>query len=158
MVSITPTVNNENNEYDSEKSHTITWKVDEKPVVDSLYVNVNDDYTWRQLRKVYSLGNLNWKSFNNMFANAKKLNKIPNEELLQTKIKYDYNGNMYNGYLVYNTSYMFYNCYSISNFPKDFKLNENFIDMSYMFYNCFSNKQIHESFRQSIIPANRIYI
>jgi hypothetical protein len=93
-----------------------------------------------------------------MFANAKKLNKIPNEELLQTKIKYDYNGNMYNGYLVYNTSYMFYNCYSISNFPKDFKLNENFIDMSYMFYNCFSNKQIHESFRQSIIPANRIYI
>lgn len=53
-------------------------------IIDTLFVHENDFYTWRQLKKVYSLGKLNWKSFSHMFCNATSLNQLPNQNLLHT--------------------------------------------------------------------------
>jgi hypothetical protein len=97
------------------------------PVIDTLYVHKEDTYSWRQLRKIYTLGNLNWKSFENMFANALKLNKLPNQDLLLTNAYYNTNiSEVINGYYVYNVAYMFYNCQSIYNIPIDFKLHKKY--------------------------------
>lgn len=43
---------------------------------------------------------------------------------------------------VYNASYMFYNCQSIKEFPNNFSLHKNLIDISYMFCNAFTKYSV----------------
>ena len=120
---------------------------------DTLYVHINDTYTWRNLIAIYSLGNLKWKSFENSFCNAVKLATIPNENLILANNDYTED----NTDLIFNVSHMFYNCKSISNIPMNFKLHKNLIDMSYMFYNCFNVCITNAGFKPGMMPSNGFY-
>lgn len=121
---------------------------------DTLYVHINDTYTWRNLISIYSLGDLKWKSFQNSFCNAKKLTTLPNQNLIQNKNEFSSENSED---LIFNISYMFYNCISISNIPINFTLHKNLIDMSYMFYNCFKACISSNGFKTGIFPSNGFY-
>ena len=114
---------------------------------DTFYTHINDTHTWRHLYSLFSLGDLKWKSFGNSFCNAINLNKIPNEDIISTTTDT----------LIFNVSYMFYNCQSISNIPINFKLHKNLIDMSYMFYNCFKACITTTGFKPGMMPDNGFY-
>lgn len=118
--------------------------------IDTLYVHLNDSFTWRHLIAIYSLGKTNelyWKSFHNMFCNASILEAIPNEELISQTVTNDKH--------VYDISYMFYNCPSLNHIPVDFEIHKNTTNLSYMFYNSFRTQDtvIPNSYND-IFPTN----
>ena len=115
----------------------------------------HDVFTWRQLKRVYALGKLHWKSFSHMFCNAINLIQIPNQDLLQTDAKYIPNtGEITNGSIVFNWDYMFYNCKLLTHMPKNMKIHHNCINLSYMFANAFKNNDptLINSYKPSFFP------
>jgi hypothetical protein len=107
-------------------------------------------FTWNDLISVYSLGNsndLHWKTFHKMFCNASNLEALPNEKLILDNVPLST--------IVYDISYMFFNCQALTNIPQNFEIHKNTIDLSYMFYYSFrtSDKPIKNSY-YDIFPYN----
>ena len=117
---------------------------------DTLYVDLSDTYTWKALRKLYSLGEVPFKSLNNAFANATNLRLLPNMDLItHTQIS--------NESPCVCAKNMFYNCKRLERLPNNFKLSKYFIDMSYMFYNAFNYSLTYTDAYTSNIFSNGFY-
>jgi hypothetical protein len=105
-------------------------------VLDTLYVHPQDTWTWRHLTRIYNPGLLNIKSFENSFANAVNLKRLPNLPLIRSlnviNLAHD---NMLS--LCTNAQNTFLNCHSLSHIPINFKLDKNLLNMGRMFKNCF---------------------
>lgn len=82
---------------------------------------------------------MNWKSFENMFTNAKNLLYLPNNKLVQTYANYCVDLDVVkSGYYVYNTNNMFKNCINLTYIPPKLKLHKHNLKLDNMFENCFS--------------------
>lgn len=133
--------------YKKDGKYLISIRIDESNTdarLDTLYVHIEDTETWKNLIKIYNIGWLNYKSFENSFCNAVNLDQLPNTPLIPDDIK-----------TLYNASHMFYNCQSIYNIPLNFYLNINLLDTSYMFCNCFQFKKPSTNTNISTIFKNK---
>lgn len=82
---------------------------------------------------------MNWKSFENMFTNAKNLLYLPNNKLVQTYANYCVDLDVVTtGYYVYNTNNMFKNCINLTYIPPKLKLHKHILKLDNMFEKCFS--------------------
>ena len=62
--------------YNNIGKYRISIRIPETGSLDTLYVHTEDTKTWKNLIKIYNIGWLNYKSFENSFCNAIKLNQL----------------------------------------------------------------------------------
>ena len=109
-------------------------------ILDTFYVHKNDNHTWKNLTAIYNFGCLNWRSFEQSFANARNLTTLPDSKLFLSKNNIKLDAELYN--TLTNIRGAFLNCNNISYFEYGFILPETTLDFSECFKYCFQNETV----------------